>query len=33
MRAEVAAEVDAAAEVALRGTLPGPERVMQGLYA
>ncbi len=33
IRAEVAAEVDAAAEVALRGTLPGAERVMQGLYA
>jgi len=33
MKAEVAAEIQAAAEIALRGTPPGAERVMQGLYA
>jgi hypothetical protein len=33
MKAEVSEEIQAAAEVALRGTPPGADRVMQGLYA
>ena len=33
IRAEVNAEVESAAETALKGSQPGPERVLQGVYA